>query len=79
MTLLAHDGRAWEVDGRAQALVGLGLATPLRIQSVDHGYPTDVIYFDFCIIFDTVSHARLLLKLEFSNLILIQSYVLELT
>ena len=23
------DGRAWEVDGRAQALVGPGLATPL--------------------------------------------------
>ena len=23
------DGRAWEVDGRAQGLVGLGLATPL--------------------------------------------------
>ena len=23
------DGRAWKVDGRAQALVGPGLATPL--------------------------------------------------
>ena len=26
----AADGRAWKVDGRAQALVGPGLATPLR-------------------------------------------------
>ena len=26
---LAADGRAWKVDGRAQALVGPGLATPL--------------------------------------------------
>ena len=25
------DGRAWKVDGRAQALVGLGLATPLPL------------------------------------------------
>ena len=25
----AADGRAWKVDGRAQALVGPGLATPL--------------------------------------------------
>ena len=49
------------------------------IQSVDHGYPTDVIYFDFCMIFNTVSNARLLLKLEFSNFILMQSHVLELT
>ena len=28
---LAADGRAWKVDGRAQALVGPGLATPLII------------------------------------------------
>ena len=28
---LAADGRAWKVDGRAQALVGPGLATPLLI------------------------------------------------
>ena len=27
----AADGRAWKVDGRAQALVGPGLATPLDI------------------------------------------------
>ena len=27
---LAADGRAWKVDGRAQALVGPGLATPLH-------------------------------------------------
>ena len=27
----AADGRAWKVDGRAQALVGPGLATPLLI------------------------------------------------
>ena len=26
---LIGDGRAWKVDGRAQALVGPGLATPL--------------------------------------------------
>ena len=26
---LIADGRAWSVDGRAQALVGPGLATPL--------------------------------------------------
>ena len=26
---LIADGRAWRVDGRAQALVGPGLATPL--------------------------------------------------
>ena len=25
------DGRAWKVDGRAQALVGPGLATPLPL------------------------------------------------
>ena len=29
MSLLAADGRAWKADGRAQALVGPGLATPL--------------------------------------------------
>ena len=28
---LIADGRAWRVDGRAQALVGPGLATPLLI------------------------------------------------
>ena len=28
---LIADGRAWKVDGRAQALVGPGLATPLAI------------------------------------------------
>ena len=28
---LAADGRAWKVDGRVQALVGPGLATPLVI------------------------------------------------
>ena len=28
---LAADGRAWKVDGRAQALVGPGLATPLYV------------------------------------------------
>ena len=27
--MLSRDGRAWKVDGRAQALVGPGLATPL--------------------------------------------------
>ena len=30
---LAADGRAWKVDGRAQALVGPGLATPLTMQT----------------------------------------------
>ena len=29
---LAADDRAWKVDGRAQALVGPGLATPLIIR-----------------------------------------------
>ena len=29
----AADGRAWKVDGRAQALVGPGLATPLFVSS----------------------------------------------
>ena len=28
---LAADGRAWKVDGRAQTLVGPGLATPLVV------------------------------------------------
>ena len=28
----ATDGRAWKVDGRAQALVGPGLATPLVLR-----------------------------------------------
>ena len=27
---LIADGRAWRIDGRAQALVGPGLATPLE-------------------------------------------------
>ena len=31
MTCFAVDGGAWKVDGRAQALVGLGLATPLIV------------------------------------------------
>ena len=31
---LAADGRAWKVDGRAQALVGPGLATPLHILAI---------------------------------------------
>ena len=30
---LAADGKAWKVDGRAQALVGPGLATPLGVNS----------------------------------------------
>ena len=28
---LIGDGRAWKVDGRAQAPVGPGLATPLHV------------------------------------------------
>ena len=32
--------------------------------SLDQGYPIDVIYFDFRKAFDTVLHARLLLKLK---------------
>ena len=28
---VAADGRAWKVNGRAQALVGPGLATPLGL------------------------------------------------
>ena len=31
----AADGRAWKVDGRAQALVGPGLATPLMVRQTD--------------------------------------------
>ena len=31
---LAADGRAWKVDGRAQALVGPGLATPLCLYTI---------------------------------------------
>ena len=30
LALLGCDGRAWKVHGRAQALVGSGLATPLQ-------------------------------------------------
>ena len=32
LTELVMVGPAWEVDGRAQALVGPGLAMPLRIR-----------------------------------------------
>ena len=35
---LIADGRAWRVDGRAQALVGPGLATPLD-------EPLQILYF----------------------------------
>ena len=34
---LAADGRAWKVDGRAQALVGPGLATPLSFSGLISG------------------------------------------
>ena len=34
----AHDGRAWKVDGRAQALVGPGLATPLAALFIEHPF-----------------------------------------
>ena len=38
------DGRAWRVDGRAQALVGPGLATPLLVTSQFlHTFNTDTI------------------------------------
>ena len=40
MTCFAGDGRAWKVDGSVQALVSLGLATPmlmvLRGLNVNH-------------------------------------------
>ena len=36
---LIADGRAWRVDGRAQALVGPGLATPLRIPIKNESKP----------------------------------------
>ena len=32
------DGRAWRVDGRAQALVGPGLATPLGKSPILNSY-----------------------------------------
>ena len=35
---LIADGRAWKVDGRAQALVGPGLATPLVTIATDNLY-----------------------------------------
>ena len=35
---LIADGRAWRVDGRAQALVGPGLATPLLLNPLQHGF-----------------------------------------
>ena len=41
---LAADGRAWKVDGRAQALVGPGLATPLYMHAVEaYNYVHDVM------------------------------------
>ena len=43
----AADGRAWKVDGRAQALVGPGLATPLVrmiIKKLRFLYTLDVEY-----------------------------------
>ena len=39
---LAADGRAWKVDGRAQALVGPGLATPLHCVSLNDNLCTKV-------------------------------------
>ena len=42
---LIADGRAWRVDGRAQALVGPGMATPLLIaksQEMYYGTIADV-------------------------------------
>ena len=36
----------------------------LRTESLDQGNPVDVIYFEFHKAFDSVPHARLLLKLQ---------------
>ena len=53
---LIADGRAWKVDGRAQALVGAGLATPLSILvtsihiGIDNIYHT--IWYNNYIIYD---------------------------
>ena len=41
---LAADGRAWNVDGRAQALVGPGLATPLVIIIVKQFPITNIMH-----------------------------------
>ena len=41
--MLARDGRAWKVDGRAHALVGPGLATPLTAAYLCHGHQSSLI------------------------------------
>ena len=45
---MSADGRAWKVDGRAQALVGPGLATPLPINS----QKTSFLLIIFCKLID---------------------------
>ena len=48
------DGRAWEFDGRAQALVGPGLATPLHRTQLKNSFA------------DVVSPVKLSTKANFS-------------
>ena len=44
----AGDGRAWKIDGRAQALVALGLAMPLKETLLLHNRLGDFEQYGLC-------------------------------
>ena len=61
---LIADGRAWRVDGRAQALVGPGLATPL-VKTADA-----IMFSDHAIMHDSFSIVAAITAILIPNLLL---------